>query len=46
MIRQSESSGQQVKGTYDGTPSAAGYTMEDGTALTLSEKDQKWPGLE
>ena len=36
----------QVKGTYDGTPSAAGYTMEDGTALTLSEKDQKWPGLE
>ena len=36
----------QVKGTYDGTPSAAGYTLEDGTALTLSEKDQKWPGLE
>ena len=36
----------QVKGTYDGTPSAAGYTMEDGTALTLSEKDQKGPGRE
>lgn len=36
----------QVKGTYDGTPSATGYMMEDGTALTLSEKDQKWPGLE
>ena len=36
----------QVKGTYDGTSSATGYTMEDGTALTLSEKDQKWPGLE
>ena len=35
----------QVKGTYDGTPSAAGYTMEDGTALTLSEKDQKWGGI-
>lgn len=35
----------KVKGTYDGTPSAEGYTMEDGTPLTLSEKDQRWPGL-
>ena len=36
----------QVKGTYDGTPSAVGYTMEDGTELTLSEKDQRWSGME
>lgn len=35
----------KVKGIYDGTPSVIGYTMEDGTPLTLSEKDQKWPGL-
>lgn len=35
----------EVKGTYDGTPSAEGYTMEDGTPLTLSEKDQHWPGI-
>ncbi|MCR5743246.1 MAG: dTDP-4-dehydrorhamnose 3,5-epimerase [Lachnospiraceae bacterium] len=34
-----------VKGEYNGTPSAEGYTMEDGTPLTLSDKDQKWPGL-
>ena len=31
-----------VVGTYDGTASAAGYTMSDGTPLNLSEKDQKW----
>jgi dTDP-4-dehydrorhamnose 3,5-epimerase len=35
----------QVKGTYDGTASAAGYAMEDGTALNLSDKDQRWSGL-
>jgi dTDP-4-dehydrorhamnose 3,5-epimerase len=35
----------QVKGTYDGTASAAGYVMEDGTALNLSDKDQRWSGL-
>ncbi len=35
----------QVLGDYDGTPSAAGYHLEDGTPLTLSEKDQKWDGL-
>ena len=34
-----------VKGEYNGTPSAEGYAMEDGTPLTLSDKDQKWPGL-
>ena len=35
-----------VTGEYRGTPSAEGYCMADGTPLTLSEKDQKWPGLE
>ena len=35
----------KVKGIYDGTPSVIGYTMEDGTPLTLSEKDQKWHGI-
>ena len=35
-----------VTGEYHGTPSAEGYCMADGTPLTLSEKDQEWPGLE
>ena len=35
-----------VKGSYDGSASAAGYTMGDGHPLILSEKDQKWPGLD
>ena len=35
----------EVVGEYDGTASAAGYTLADGTRLNLSEKDQKWPGL-
>ena len=35
----------QVSGEYDGTASAAGYQLEDGTPLNLSEKDQKWVGL-
>ena len=34
-----------VTGGYRGTPSAEGYCMTDGTPLTLSEKDQEWPGL-
>lgn len=34
-----------VIGTYDGTASAEHYTMRDGTALILSEKDQNWKGL-
>ena len=34
-----------VTGEYDGTASAAGYTLADGTPLNLSEKDQKWAGL-
>ena len=32
----------EVVGTYDGTASAAGYTLSDGTPLNLSGKDQKW----
>ncbi len=34
-----------VTGIYPGNASAEGYTMEDGTELKLSEKDQKWMGL-
>lgn len=34
-----------VVGTYAGTASAEGYTMTDGTALKLSDKDQKWLGV-
>lgn len=32
-------------GTYNGTASAEGYTLSDGTPLKLSEKDQKWAVL-
>ena len=35
----------QVKGGYQGSASAEGYVMEDGTALNLSDKDQKWLGI-
>ena len=35
----------EVVGTYDGTASAAGYTLSDGTPLNLSQKDQKWQCL-
>ena len=31
-----------VKGSYRGTAFAEGYTLSDGTALILSEKDEKW----
>ena len=31
-----------VVGEYQGTASAEGYAMSDGTKLNLSEKDQKW----
>ena len=33
-------------GTYRGTASAEGYVMSDGTLLNMSEKDQKWSGLQ
>lgn len=36
----------EITGTYPGNASAAGYTMADGTPLILSEKDQKWAGLQ
>lgn len=35
----------EVTGEYHNSASADGYTLLDGTALKLSEKDQKWPGL-
>ena len=31
-----------VVGTYQGSSSAQGYTLSDGTPLNLSEKDQNW----
>ena len=34
-----------VKGIYRGTPSAEGYTLEDGTPLILSDRDQVWPRM-
>lgn len=35
----------QLTGTYNGTASAEGYTLSDGTPLNLSDKDQFWKGL-
>ena len=35
----------EVRGNYDGTASAEGYTLADGTNLNLSDKDQKWSCL-
>ncbi len=35
-----------VKGEYNGTAAADGYTLSDGTGLILSEKDQKWNCLQ
>lgn len=35
----------QLIGEYNGSASGEGYTLEDGTALNLSDKDQKWLGL-
>lgn len=35
----------ELKGEYKSSASAEGYTLEDGTALNLSDKDQKWQGL-
>lgn len=32
-------------GKYKGTANAEGYTLEDGTPLNLSDKDQKWMNL-
>ena len=35
----------ELKGEYKGSASAEGYTLKDGTALNLSDKDQKLLGL-
>ena len=35
----------EVVGKYDGSASAKGYSLADGSPLILSEKDQKWLGL-
>lgn len=35
----------QVQGSYNGTASAEGYMLSDGTKLNLSDKDQKWACL-
>lgn len=35
----------KVKGEYKGTAEASGYSLEDGTALRLSDKDKLWSGL-
>ena len=36
----------QLIGEYPGNADAYGYKLEDGTALNLSDKDQKWETLE
>lgn len=36
----------EVLGTYAGSAEAEGYTLSDGTPLSLSQKDQQWPRLE
>lgn len=35
----------QLTGSYPGCANGSGYTLADGTPLTLSDKDQKWLGL-
>lgn len=35
----------ELKGTYKGTASGEGYTLEDGTPINLSDKDTKWMGI-
>lgn len=36
----------ELVGEYNGSASAEGYTLSDGTPLNLSDKDQKWLGVE
>ena len=36
----------ELTGAFSGSASAEGYALSDGTPLTLSEKDQKWGGIE
>ena len=35
----------ELVGTYQGNATAEGYTLLDGTPLSLSDKDQKWSSL-
>lgn len=35
----------EVVGEYRGSADSAGYTLQDGTPLNLSEKDKKWGNL-
>ena len=35
----------ELKGTYKGTASGEGYTLQDGTPINLSDKDTKWLGI-
>ncbi len=35
----------EVQGEYKENANVEGYTFTDGTALNLSEKDQRWMGL-
>lgn len=35
----------ELNGEYPNSASAAGYSLTDGTALNISEKDQLWKGL-
>ena len=37
--------GPHVEGEYPADAPCAGYRMDDGTELNLSDKDQKWQGL-
>ncbi len=36
----------ELTGAYSGTAAADGYALSDGTPLNMSEKDQKWGGIE
>lgn len=36
----------ELTGSYSGSADSAGYALEDGTALNLSDKDKKWETLE
>ena len=36
----------ELTGEYRGSASAEGYALSDGTPLNMSEKDQKWTGID
>ena len=35
----------ELKGSYSGSASSEGYTLEDGTKLNINTRDQSWKGL-